>query len=211
MSLLTTWGYTLTGDGAALADIITGQEFNTFTASKYSGDSRISSAIKSASMSVREYCGWHICGSMACSFSDYVLHQNGRIKNNGADLVIQLPAKYVSAVSSVVIGDNTFSDSDYAVDASGILHVFDVGYVDRKTMITVNYTAGLTDALSGSVKEVVANMVSHALANTYGVQSESAGGVSISYSAIWAAANTASSLPDDTLSILQPYRLQGVF
>ena len=148
---------------------------------------------------------------MACSFSDYVLHQNGRIKNNGADLVIQLPAKYVSAVSSVVIGCNTLSESDYAVDASGILHVFDVGYVDRKTMITVNYTAGLTDALSGSVKEVVANMVSHALANTYGVQSESAGGVSISYSAIWAAANTASSLPDDTLSILQPYRLQGVF
>lgn len=209
MSLLTTWGYTLTDD--TLADIITEQEFNTFTASKYSGDSRISSAIKSASMSVREYCGWHICGSKTCSFSDYVLHQNGRIKNNGADLVIQLPAKYVSAVSSVVIGSNTISESDYAVDASGILHVFDVGYVDRKTMITVNYTAGLTDAMAGSVKEVVANMVSHALANTYGVQSESAGGVSISYSAIWAAANTASSLPDDTLSILQPYRLQGVF
>ena len=52
MSLLTTWGYTLTDD--TLADIITEQEFNTFTASKYSGDSRISSAIKSASMSVRE-------------------------------------------------------------------------------------------------------------------------------------------------------------
>jgi hypothetical protein len=211
MSLLTTWGYTLTGDSAALADIITEQEFNAFTAGKYSGDGRISSAIKAASMSVREYCGWHVCGSMDCSFSDHILHQNGRIKNNGADLVIQLPAKYVSAVASVVIGDNTLSASDYVVDASGILHVFDVYYVDRKTNITVNYTAGLTDAMSGSVKEIVANMVSHALSSSYGVQSEAAGGVSVTYSASWSRSGAASAITDDAKDILVPYRLQGVF
>ena len=97
MSLLTTWGYTL-ADADALPPLLTLSEFNALTANKYAGDARIEPNINAASMAVRNYCGWHIWPALACALSERQLLGNGRVKRAGPDLLIQLPAKYITAI-----------------------------------------------------------------------------------------------------------------
>ena len=63
----------------------------------------------------------------------------------------------------------------------------------------------------GAIKELIAHRVTHALAQSYGVQSEAAGGVSVTYNATWTNNARATALPSDNKEVLAPYRLQGVF
>ena len=181
MSLITSWGYTIP-NADALADLISAEEFNALTASKYAGDTRIASVIAAASMAVRDYCGWHVSPSQACSFSERLLYGNGRIKRSGPDFLIQLPAAYVTAVSGVTIGGEAWTD--FSFETNGLLRLFDVydRRITRKTEVVVTYTAGIPAALMGSLKELVSGRVTRALSGTNGVASESAGGVSVSYS-----------------------------
>ena len=210
MSLITSWGYTIT-DADALADMLTAEEFNTMTANKFTGDGRISGAIKAACMGLRNYCGWHVSPSQACSFSERLLYGNGRIKRVGGDYLIQLPAAYVTGVTSVTIGGEAWTD--FALEPNGILRLFDVydHRITRKTEIVVVYAAGLPSALMGSIKEIIAGRATRALVDTNGVASESAGGVSISYSANWSNGGGAGALQSTDVETLEPYRLREVF
>ena len=210
MSLLTNWGYTIT-DADALADLLTAEEFNTMTASKFAGDVRISGAIKAACMGLRNYCGWHVSPSQACSFSERLLYGNGRIKRVGADFLIQLPAAYVTGVTSVTIGGEAWTD--FSFEPNGLLRLFDVydHAITRKTEIVVVYAAGLSSALMGSIKEIIAGRATRALVDTNGVASESAGGVSISYSANWSNGGGAGALQSTDVETLEPYKLREVF
>lgn len=203
----TTWGYTI--DAEALTPILTPEEFATMTAGKYAGDVRIESNINAASAAVRSYCGWHIAPALGCTLTERLLAGNGRVKRSGPDLLIQLPATLVTEVTSVTLDGVELTDYDLA--PNGILRLFDVCRLDRKSQIVVSYTAGLSDGMSDALKELIAGRVIHALAQPYGVQSESAGGVSITYSGSWAASASATALPDDNRATLEPYRVKGVF
>ena len=210
MSLQTLWGYTIT-DADALEPMLTEAEFNALTASKYASDTRIPGNIAAACAAIRDYCGWHINPPQACSFSERLLMGNGRIKRAGADFLVQLPAAFVSGVSSVTIGGQAWTD--YAVEANGLLRLFDV-YVHgltRKTEIVVAYTAGIPAGSMSAIKELIAHRVTHALVSSAGVQSETAGGVSVTYSANWINSARATALADDNKEVLSPYRLRGVF
>lgn len=209
MSLSTSWGYSLTGSITALPDIITVEEFNTYTANKYASDSRIASEIRAASLAVRNYCGWHLCPEAACSLSERLLYGNGRVKRVGHDLLVQLPSRCVTAVSSALINNTAFADFDF--DNDGVVHVFDVPAMDRKSIVTVNYTAGLSDALLDSIKEIIVHRVKHSVSSSEGVTSETAGSMSVTYSAGWANSARASALPDDSKEALSMFKVQGVF
>ena len=204
----TIWGYAIT-DAESLADMLTVEEFNNITANKYAGDARIEPNIAAACAAIRNYCGWHVYPAQACSMTERLLAGNGRVKRVGADILIQLPATFVSAPVTVTIDGVPFDDYDLA--PNGILWLFDVGPLGRKAQVTVTYTAGLSDGTMDGIKELIAGRVNHALAQPYGVQSESAGGVSVTYSASWAASASASALPDDNKDVLAPYRVRGVF
>ena len=208
MSLVTNWGYTIT-DADALADMLTLTEFNTMTANKYAGDVRIPDNIEAACMAIRNYVGWHLYPSQACSFSERLLSGDGRIKRAGPDCLVQLPAAYVASVTSVKVNGETWTDFTYGIN--GLLRLFDLRCGNRKMEITVTYTAGIPDALMGSVKELIAHRVTHALASSAGVQSESAGGVSITYSANWINSSRATALADDNKEVLAPFKLREVF
>ena len=209
MSLVTNWGYNLTGEITTLPDMLTTEDFNTYTANKYSGDTRIAAEIKTASMAIRNYCGWHVYPSENCSMQERILYGNGRLKRIGKDLLIQLPAKFVTAVSSVTIDGEAYTDFDFEGD--GLVHVFDIPALTRKSVVTVAYTAGVSAAFMDALKELVAHRVTHALASSNGVTSEAAGGVSVTYNANWINSARASALPDDNKEVLAPYKLQGVF
>lgn len=204
----TIWGYTIT-DAESLSDMLTVEEFNNITANKYAGDARIEPNIDAACAAIRNYCGWHVYPAQACSMTERLLAGNGRVKRVGPDLLIQLPATFVSVPASVTIDGAPFDD--YDIEPNGILRLFDVGHLGRKAQVTVTYTAGLSDGMMDGIKELIAGRVNHALAQPYGVQSESAGGVSVTYSASWAASASASALPDDNKDVLAPFKVRGVF
>lgn len=210
MSLLTTWGYSVQ-DETELTDLLTVEEFNALTANKYAGDSRIPETIKAASMAVRNYCGWHVSPELTCICSERILSGDGRVKRAGADILIQLPAAIVSQVDSVTIDGTAFTD--YVLSPNGMLRLFDACLrpVTRRTEITVNYSAGVPEELTDAIKELIASRVTRALAGTAGIASESAGGVSVSYSSGWSNGGGAGALQSTDVETLEPYKIRGVF
>lgn len=208
MSMETTWGYTLT-DVGLLPDMLTMAEYDDFTAYKYADDVRVLGNIKAACSAVRNYCGWHLYPSEECQAT--MLMNDRRVTVTGTDLLIQLPAKYVSAVTSVSIGGT--AHTAFSFETNGILRVYDVVFAELKryTPIVVRYTAGLSDAMMDGIKELVAHRVTHAAASSNGITTEAAGGISVTYNANWVNSARATALPDDNKEVLAPYRLQGVF
>lgn len=201
--MLTGWGYEVD----ELGEILTIDEFNAMTGGRYTGDQRIQPLLNAATAAVRNYCGWHVAPSEACIVSARA--HDLRMIYSGSDVIIQLPARFVSAVSKVTVGG--VEVTDYSLETNGLLRLYDCCVPSRKTVITVSYTAGLPDELAGAVMELIGHRVTHGLAQSYGVQSEAAGGVSITYSANWINSARATALPDDNREVLTPYRLQGVF
>lgn len=204
--MLLNWGYSI--ESATLTDFITDDEFDAFTADKYDGDARIAPNIKAASMAARNYCGWHLYPSLTCQMKATLLDK--RVAWAGRDLLVQLPARYVSSVTSVTIAGTEYQE--FTFETNGTLRIYNVRSVPhRYSEIVVDYVAGLPDSLMDVIKELTAHRVTHALASSYGVTSEAAGGVSITYNASWAGNTRATALTDDAKEALVPYRLEGVF
>lgn len=203
--ILTTWNYTLT-DVDELPSLLTEEEFNSMTAGRYSGDVRIAPMISAAESAIREFCGWHVGDNQPCEA--VFLGRDKAVSRTGSDVLVQLPATYVTEVSSVSI--NGVEASSFDVTTDGLLWIYD-SCVGRRDKIVVNYSAGLTEALMGGVKELICHRVTHALAQSYGIQSEAAGGVSVTYSVNWINSARATALPDDNKEVLSPYRLRRVF
>ena len=217
---LSPWGYVY--DAEALPDLITSTEFANFTNGKFgTTDTRIATNISSASASIRNFCGWHVSPSLECGMLYNVYDLRDAFSGN--DLLIQLPATFVSGITKVVLNAVWDNDEDTwrgeVIEdqarfdngmGSGLLTVYDVGRLDHRSKIFVKYTAGFPETAIPIIKELTANGVTHALTNTYGVNSEAAGGVSVSYNVSWTGKGS-TSLANDTREALEPYRLKGVF
>lgn len=205
----TSWGYTLL-DAATMPSILTVEEFNSMTANKYALDSRVQSTINSVTAAVRNYCGWHIAGSQRC---EIVLNaQNLHITKNYNDTIIQLPYRFISSVESVIfnaerVNDAWVGDDDYefSYNYRGAITVYDSCIDSRKSTIVIVATVGL--AFTDDIKSIIANKVSHVLSGTYGVQSETAGGLSISYSSSFVNGAKASAFMTDDKEILNAYKV----
>lgn len=204
MMKLTNWGYSVDGE---LTDFITESEFDVYTAGKFSGDARIAPNIRAASMAIRNYCGWHLYPELPCELSTTFFDR--RVSEGMGGILIQLPARFVTEVTSITVGD-TVCDK-YVLEPTGLLKVYNVPPCMEYTPIIIQYTAGLPYELMEAINELTANRVTHAVSSSYGVTSEAAGGVSITYNASWAGNTRATALPDDNKEVLGPYRVGGVF
>lgn len=210
----TTWGYNLTGVNR-LPDFLTESDFNLFTKGRFQGDTRITQNIPGATRAIQNYCGWHIFPNLECEMV-YRVHDL-RDAFIGSDLLIQLPATCVTSVKSVLlnakkegdfwIGDETI---DFDLEGSGLIRVYDTFGLDKRSKIRIVYDAGVGTDQMDVLKELVANRLMHELTSTYGIASETAGNVSVSYSANWSSGSS-KTLPDDTKEILQAYKVRGVF
>lgn len=211
----TTWGYKLT-TAESLTDFLTTAEFNNFTANKYTGDVRIEPNIHSATRAIQNYCGWHIYPNLECEMVYRVVDLRDCFV--GSDLLIQLPATFVSGITSILLNcsfvdDEWHGDSvtDFDLDSSGLLRIYDVKNIDRRSKIRIVYNAGIDATEMDAIKELTAHRVTHAVSSSYGVTSEAAGGVSVTYNATWAGNTRSTALPDDNKEVLNPYRVKGVF
>ena len=196
--LLTSWGYTIENTDT-LPDLLTVAEFNALTGNKFAGDARVSSLLASAQITVRNFCGWHLYPSLPCKFE---------ADSIDVSRCIQLPSRFVSGVSSVKLRDTDIVD--YHVKTNGL--VFLDGSVLGRSWndVEVKFTSGLGATQIGALKEILAGRIANALTNSYGVQSESAGGVSITYSLNWASHASAASITDPLIAALAPYKVQEV-
>lgn len=211
----TTWGYTLT-TATSLTDLVTTAEFDNLTGGKFAGDIRVASSIPSASRSIQNYCGWHIYPNLECEMVYRVLDLRDCFV--GRDLLIQLPATHVTQIKSILLnakfvdgawqGDEA---TDYDLERSGLLRIYDVCIADRRSKLRVVYDAGLNANQIDVLKEIAVNRVTHAVTNAYGITSEAAGGVSVSYSTASANGAAVGSLPDHDREVLGAYRVKGVF
>lgn len=196
--LLTSWGYTIENTDT-LPDLLTVADFNSLTGNKFAGDARVSSLLASAQITVRNFCGWHLYPSLPCKFE---------ADSIDVSRCIQLPSRFVSGVSSVKLRDADIVD--YHVKTNGL--VFLDGSVLGRSWndVEVKFTSGLGASQIGALKEILAGRIANALTNSYGVQSESAGGVSITYSLNWASHASAASITDPLIAALMPYKVQEV-
>jgi hypothetical protein len=112
----------------------------------------------------------------------------------------------LSGITSVTI--DGVATTDYSFQANGLLTVYDASISGRRDVIEVIYTAGVT--ASDVLKELVSDMVTLKLAKSYGVTSEAAGGVSITYNSSWTNGSYDRVL-ENNAAMLHPYRLEGVF
>ena len=212
----TTWGYTLT-EAESLTDFLTLTEFDAFSNGKFNlHDTRIPVNIKSATRSIQNYCGWHVYPNLECEMVYRTMDLRDFI--SGPDLVVQLPAAFVSSVKEILLNATQVGSvwvgepkTDFDLDESGLLRIYDIGYFDRKSKIRIVYDAGVGDDQLDLIKELVANRTVHSLSNTYGIASETAGSVSVSYSANWAGSSSSTKLTDDTKEILEPFKVKGVY
>lgn len=210
------WGYII--DTENLPDFINTTEFTMFTNNKFGNDMRVEANIPSATASIRNYCGWHISPNLTCGMVYRV--QDLRDAFVGPDLLIQLPATFVTSVDKVVL-DAVLNPStgfyegdvieDYSLEGNGLVRIYDVGYRDRKSNIFIKYSAGLPESQISVIKELTAHRVVHAVSSSYGVMSESVGGVSVTYNASWAGNTRSTALPDDNREVLEAYKVKGVF
>lgn len=205
MSLLTNWGYTLT-EVDYLPDLMTAEEYATMTG-RNDDASRVTEEIAAACAAIRNYVGWHLGPSEECKMSATFMDR--RVTRVGCDVLIQLPARYVTDIGSVKI--NGTERENYILDPSGLLRVIEVGYEERYAPVVVEYTAGLPDAFLIPIKELVAHRVTHAMAVPPGITSEAAGGVSVTYNANWINNSRATALAGDNKELLVPYKVMGVF
>lgn len=211
----TTWGYKLT-TAESLSDFLTVAEFNAFTGNKFAGDVRIEPNIHSATRSIQNYCGWHIYPNLECDMVYRVLDLRDCFI--GRDLLIQLPSAYVTEVSSIILNakfeNNTWTGdatTDFDLSTSGLLRIYDVDYIDRRSKIRIAFKSGVDVSQMDILKELTAHRVTHAVSSSYGVMSEAAGGVSVSYNSSWAGNTRSTALPDDNKEVLNAYRVKGVF
>lgn len=188
----TPWGYEV---AEALSPIISVSEFNTMTANAYVSNPRVSSALNAASQAIRNYCGWHICPSAACTAYPV-----------GGRKLLRLPAAYVSAVSAVTEDGTELDSGEYEWRRDGLL---------RRSCfknwsctwggIKVEYTAGYDADAVADLAEAVCAIAAGVLAVSAGVTSESADGVSISYAQ--SASSIAAGLTAQQQSALSVYKV----
>ena len=205
--MITNWGYTIT-DLETLADMLTVEEYNAFTGGKYAGScEQVVKEIGAASAAIRNFVGWHLYPETACRMRTHA--RDRRITQVGNDILIQLPARVVTEIIKVTVGDTECEN--YFCEQNGLLRLYNVRLVSRAEIITVDYIAGLSEGMMAPVQELIAHRVTHAVAVPAGITSEASGGVSVTYNANCINNSRATALVADNREVLIPYKVQGVF
>ena len=145
------WGYIY--DAETLPDFLNAAEFGAFTNGKFGYDTRIDANIPAATEAIRNYCGWHVSPNLTCGMIYNV--RDLRDAFTGPDLLVQLPATFVTSIDKIILnavmnqqtGEYEGDDKtdDYDLGGDGLLRIYDVGYLDRKSKIFIKYKAGYPD------------------------------------------------------------------
>ena len=151
--------------------------------------------LNAVSQAIRNACGWHIAPSLDCTAT---LTANGKM--------LQLPAGYVSEISSLKEDGITLGSGEFEWRHDGLLRrCCFKNFVPKWDGIVVEYTAGYELDAVPDLAHVVEEITNSILTLPKGVISESADGVSISYS--MQAQSVANAMTEQFRAQLAPYKL----
>ena len=167
MSLLTRWGYALTTENS-LPDLLTAEEYNAITGNRFSGDVRIAPAIKAASQAIRNYCSWHVAPSLACKLTTLVYDKRVTRVQDGVQ--IQLPAMFVSSITSIKVGGE--DKPIYILDSNGMLLVMDVDSYGVTSEASGGVSVTYNNAWSGGGQASYLNEYAREILAPYRLQGE---------------------------------------
>lgn len=160
---LTPWGYEVYGD---LPPLITDVDFNFATGDRWASDPRVMPAIMAASAAVRDACGWHVSPNLRCR----------AVVDGDGSRSLWLPTTCMTSLDSLDVSGT----EDEGAQWSRLGRVIpSVPVPHRLRAATVEYHAGI--CVPSNVIALVAGIVVRSIALSYGIASESAGGVSVSY------------------------------
>lgn len=188
--MLTPWGYEV----ESLPDLIDVDAFNAMTGNRYADDPRTPAAIAAASAAIRNACGWHVAPVMACTFT-----------TDGDRGDLWLPCVGLRSVESV-----KFDGVSQTVEGFNRLgRVRTASPMPRGGLgnVTAEYTAGFDLCTAPGLADVVKDRVVAAIANGYGVTSETVGAVSVSYASDAATDRGGAFVTPSMARALMPYRL----
>lgn len=187
--MLTPWGYEVD----EMPDLITPEQFRNATGGRFDGDARVVPAITAASAAIRNWCGWHVAPALACS-----------VTVDGEPGDVWLPTNALVSVESATVDGAEVEVTAHTRRGRVRLAHKTCGLGN----VTIGYVAGFdAEALPDLVSIVAQRVVDAISLTTYGVASESAGGVSVTYSASAIARAASAELPDDVKAALSTYRL----
>lgn len=191
--MLTAWGYEV--DGSSIPPLLSVEDFISMTGGKYASDYRVEPAVLAASQAIRNACGWHISPSLECTAH---LTADGKL--------CKLQANAVTAVESVSDDGTALDSGDYEWRRDGLIRRTDSReWSSGWDAIEVSYTAGYDVSVVPDLAEAVRAIAEGVISVAAGVNSESADGVSISYSAN--ASSIAAALTEQQRAALAPYKL----
>jgi len=189
--LQTPWGYQVDD----LPPLVGDDEFAAATGYKWDCNGGTDAAIAAASAAIRNYCGWHVSPVLGCTAK---LTARGR--------VAAIPAKMVVSIESVSENGAELSPGQYEARADGLLRrACFRNWTGRWEGIEVAYEAGFDPSAVPDIAQACIHLAEAALAAPAGVASESAGGVSVSYST--ASASVAAAMTPAIREAIAPYRL----
>ena len=198
MMTTTPWGYDVETDEGRLPPLISVDDFQALTGSTFDDEARVEAAIDAVSMAVRNACHWHVAPALECH---HVTQGPGR--------VITLPAMAVQDVTEVTECGEPVEGVEWLPD----------GFVRKPCgrrwcpswrSVEVAYTAGYDLATLPDLGQVVAQIVSNAIAASPGVLNERAGDVEIHYNQAASGVAGGATLLRRDLAMLAPYRLPAL-
>lgn len=189
--MLTPWGYEVD----ELPTIIDADTFDEITGGRYSSDTRVQTAIDAATAAIRAYCGWHVAPVLAC---EYVA--------DGERGDIWLPCVGLRSVEAVEFDGVAQTVKGY--NRLGRVRTDRPQPCGGLGNVRVTYSAGYDVAATPDLATIIAQrVVAHVALGSYGIASESAGGVSVSYSGQALEDAGGYYMPDSVRDALAPYRL----
>ncbi len=133
---------------------------------------KVEAALEAASQAIRDWCGWHVYPSVACTAQ---VIADGRF--------LRLPALVVTEVTGVTEDGEELSEGQYEWRRDGLVRRCGFrNWSQSWNGVGVAYVAGISDQDAAAVRDACVTLAANASTAPRGISSESAGDVSISYS-----------------------------
>lgn len=196
---MTPWGYAAStkGDPNAFAAPISYEDFQTMTGGRFGDKDQAESALKLAFSAIRDACGWHVCPQIPCE--EYA---------EGPARTIALRSLNVADVAVSELGrdlaEGEFEYSPRGVVRRACFRTWPARYASVRFRYLSGFGASMCSGFLACAVQVASNM----LAAPAGVQSESAGNVSISYNQTASGVSGGVRLLDSDIAMLRPYMLE---
>lgn len=187
MTVQTPWHYAVD----SLPPMMTVEDFMTLNPEFSATYGQIGAMLNAVSGAIRTYCGWHISPILECTFT-------GR----GDGQLLMLPAMGVQGITALTVDGET--SDDYQWDDGGMIRLNNGAFPRSFRSVVCEYSAGIE---SPELAQIVSQIAANALVAAPGVNSESAGNVSISYNKTGDGITGGVSLLARDYALLAPYKL----